>query len=314
MSQKKRIGISRIISISWLVLLMFHSSGYTQTRTDLHNIFAVVTAENRFSGMIGYETNYVELYFREQGRVEEFTLKSKIYNYPRRVWIYTPPGYSKTNSETYDLLVVFDGWEYLNEIPLPTMLDSLIAAKKIPPTVALLIDDSSAAVRLNDLANREEFVGFVGDELIPWVRQKWKVTHDPHHTIITGSSAGGLAATFLALRRPDLFGKVLSQSGAFWRGAEGSNSAPYEWLTKEYSDKPGSDIRFFLDVGARETRGALQGAAPSILEANRHLRDVLLKKGYPVIYFEVPDGAHAPEFWRLRLPIGLVSLAGAMTT
>ncbi len=201
------------------------------------------------------------------------------------------------------MLVVFDGWEYLNEIPLPGILDSLIAARKIPPAVALLIDDSTGGVRLNDLANHEEFVRFVGDELIPWVRQKWNVTHDPHHTVITGSSAGGLAAAFLALRRPDLFGNVLSQSGAFWRGAEGSNSAPFEWLTKQYVEKPRSDIRFFLDVGDREKLGALQGTAPSILEANRRLRDVLLGKGYPVTYFEVPNGAHAPEFWRLRLPV-----------
>jgi len=246
--------------------------------------------------------------FSDPGRVEEIAFKSKIYSYPRKVWIYTPPGY-ESNQGKNDLLVVFDGWEYLNEIPLPAILDSLITAKKIPPVVALLIDDSTGAVRLNDLANRGEFARFVGDELMPWVRQKWNVTLDPHQTIICGSSAGGLASAYIALQRPDLFGKVLSQSGAFWRGAEASNEPPYEWLTEQYGRKDNKGIRFFLDVGSTETRGALQGAAPSILDANRHLKDVLIRKGYTVSYFEVPGGAHAPEFWRLRLPAGLVELA-----
>jgi pimeloyl-ACP methyl ester carboxylesterase len=43
---------------------------------------------------------------------------------------------------------------------------------------------------------------------------------DPRRVIVTGSSAGGLAAAYVALMRPDLFGNVLSRSGAFWRGAE----------------------------------------------------------------------------------------------
>jgi enterochelin esterase-like enzyme len=47
----------------------------------------------------------------------------------------------------------------------------------------------------------------------------------------------------------------------------------------------------------------LGGAAPSILNANRHLRDVLKEKGYTVVYTEVPNGTHSPESWRVRLPV-----------
>jgi len=129
---------------------------------------------------------------------------------------------------------------------------------------------------------------------MPWLRGKWRVTHDPARTIITGSSAGGLASAYLALKRPDLFGNVLSQSGAFWRGNEGSNDAPYEWLTGQYDSLAQQPVRFFLDVGSRESMGAMGGAAPSILEANRRLRDVLRAKGYPIEYFEVPERRARP--------------------
>jgi len=222
--------------------------------------------------------------------------------------VYLPVGYPQACVDGCSLVVAFDGGVYIDAIPLPAMLDSLVAAKSIHPTLALLIDDGSSAERLADLANHERFARFVGDELIPWLRGRWRVTREARKTTITGSSAGGLAAAYLALKRPDLFGKVLSQSGAFWRGNEGTNGGPYEWLTAQYKQAPKMPIRFFLDVGSTETQGAIGGTAPSILEANRRFRDVLFKKGYAVDYFEVPGGLHAPDSWRRRLPNGLVRL------
>lgn len=243
------------------------------------------------------------------GTVAEFNVDSKAYGRARHVWVYTPPNYPAACGEACSLVVAFDGGEYVTDIPLPAILDSLIAARRMPPTVALLIDDASGAERLADLANQPRFVTLVADELVPWLRSRYRVTRDPARTIITGSSAGGLAAAYLALERPELFGNVLSQSGAFWRGNEGSNDAPYEWLTEQYTAQPRRPIRFVLEVGSTESRGALGGAAPSILSANRRLHDVLRKKGYAVEYHEVPNGVHAPETWKLRLPVGLSLLA-----
>jgi enterochelin esterase family protein len=244
-----------------------------------------------------------------RGALSDLSVTSKQYARARRVWVYTPPNYPVSCAPDCSLVVAFDGGEYTGDIPLPAILDSMIAARKVAPTIALLIDNGSSAERLADLANHVSFAAFVGDELVPWLRGKWRVTHDPARTIITGSSAGGLASAYIALKRPDLFGNVLSQSGAFWRGNEGSNDAPYEWLTAQYSAAPKIPVRFLLDVGSKESMGAMGGAAPSILEANRKLRGVLCAKGYQVDYFEVPNGVHAPETWRVRLPIGLATLS-----
>jgi enterochelin esterase-like enzyme len=243
------------------------------------------------------------------GRVETYDIASRLSRRERRLWVYTPPGYAPSGGAGYEFLIVFDGGSYLNEIPLPKILDALLAEGKAPPTVAVLIDNASGAARLEDLANRGRFAAFLGEELVPWVRQRWNVTRDPRRTIVTGSSAGGLAAAYVALKRPDLFGNVLSQSGAFWRGNEGSNDPPWEWLTSQYASTPKRDIRFWLDVGTLESQGALGGEAPSILEANRRLRDALRKRGYAVTYAEVPGGSHSPSTWRQRLPAGIAALA-----
>lgn len=244
------------------------------------------------------------------GRLEERVLFDSSYQRQRRVWVYTPPGYDPRAAVVYPLIVAFDGDEYRDTMPLPHILDTLLAAGKAPAFVALLVDNGASAARIADLGNAEKFAHLLGAQLIPWLRRGWRVTTDPHRVIVTGSSAGGLGAAFVAFRRPDLFGNVWSQSGAFWRGAEGSNGAPYEWLTAQVHAAPRKDVRFLLDVGELEDHPTLGGSGPNFRDANRRFRDALNEKSYDVRYLEVPGGNHAERWWRERLPIGIVTLSG----
>jgi enterochelin esterase family protein len=238
--------------------------------------------------------------------LDDRNIDDSIYRKARRVRVYTPPAYDTNRKSPYPLLVFFDGEQYFADIPLTTILDNLIAAKKIPPVIALLVDDSSGADRLADLANCQNFAKFVGDELIPWAQKNWNITHDPHRAIISGSSAGGLGAAYVALQRPDLFGNVLSQSGAFWRSAEASNDAPFEWLTGQVKASPKKPVKFYLEVGAEEKQPS--SWRPVFIDANRRFRDALLAKGYTVSYTEVSGAQHEPKHWSNQLPEGLLYL------
>jgi enterochelin esterase family protein len=243
-----------------------------------------------------------------RGSLAPVVIPSVTYPGGRRAWVYTPTGYPASCRGACNVIVAFDGADYRDTMPLPAILDSLVAAGRTPPAVAVLIDNGDGGARIADLGNVRKFSRFVGEEMLPWLRAHYAVARDAAHTLVTGSSAGGLAAAYVATQYPGSFGNVLSQSGAFWRGNEASNEAPYEWLTQHLASSPRVNVRFFLDVGALETRGALGGAAPSILDANRHLRSALVSKGYAVQYFEVPNGVHAPLTWRTRLPVGIVAL------
>jgi enterochelin esterase family protein len=150
---------------------------------------------------------------------------------------------------------------------------------------------------------------FLGKQLIPWARQGWRVTTDPHRVIVTGSSAGGLGSAYVAFVRPDLFGNVWSQSGAFWRGAGGSNDPPWEWLTQQMTASAMKNIRFYLDVGELENHSTLGGSGPNFRDANRRFSNALRKKGYDVTYTEVPGGNHAEQWWSQRLAVGIVALS-----
>ncbi len=151
-------------------------------------------------------------------RVDAYQLFDSSYQRPRSVWVYTPPGYNPHASDPYPLIIAFDGHDYLDDMPLPTILDSLFNSGSAPRFVGVLIDDGEDGVRIADLGNASKMSDFMANQLVPWIRRGWRVTTNPHRVIVTGSSAGGLGAAYIAFMHPELFGNVWSQSGAFWRG------------------------------------------------------------------------------------------------
>jgi enterochelin esterase family protein len=237
------------------------------------------------------------------GRLKPHRFRSDLLDNERRVWVYTPPGYTRAGGP-YGLLVLFDGATYADRIPTATILDNLLAESRIAPTIALLVDSLDEETRDRELACYLPFVGFLADELLPWARARYRLTDNPARTIVGGSSYGGLSAAFAALTRPDQFGKVLSQSGSFWWKPD--DDAEHEWLARQFVDAPPLPIEFYLSVGLREAKARV---TPHQLTVNRHMRNVLRAKGYMVHYAEL-EGGHDEHSWRENLADGLLALAG----
>jgi enterochelin esterase family protein len=100
-----------------------------------------------------------------------------------------------------------------------------------------------------------------------------------------------------------MFGNVLSQSGAFWRGKD--KDVTWEWLVGQYEAAPKLPLRFFLEAGLLED---VSRDGPTPLAANRRLVTVLKRKGYAVTYQEV-GGTHEPVHWHGEFAEGLLALA-----
>jgi enterochelin esterase-like enzyme len=237
------------------------------------------------------------------GKVERLQLNTAILGKERGISVYTPHGYSDKSKSEYWLLVLFDGFFYRNSIPTPTILDNLIYAGKLPPMVAVLIDNPRES-RVSELGYDPAFVEFLSKEVLPWIHEHWNVTHDPRKCIVGGLSMGGSEAAFVAMRHPESFGNVLSQSGSF---ADGNGTdVKWEWLSSQYQATPKLPLRFFIEEGLLED---VSREGPTGLVANRHFIAVLKSKGYPTTYEEV-GGSHEPVHWRGALAKGLVALAG----
>ncbi len=244
------------------------------------------------------------------GRVEKHRFKSAALKNEREIAVYLPPRYSPS-AEPYPLLVLFDEDAYLSLVPTPTILDNLISEARIPPVVALLVGNAPGA-RDRELPCNPEFSRALVTELLPWAHGLYNFTSDPRHTVVAGSSAGGLAAACSGLWHPEAFGNVLSQSGAFHRtppsGSDTTDSSSEpNWVARQFISSPQKPLRFYLDAGSAEFNAT--GGADSILFCTRTLRDVLRAKGYEV-HFQEFAGGHDYLSWRGTLADGLIALMG----
>lgn len=163
--------------------------------------------------------------------------------------------------------------------------------------------------RNGELPCNDKFVAFHAEELVLWVRENYNVSTDPSENVIAGSNFGGLAASFTALRHPELFGNVISQSGSYsWSPETNSSFLAHEvegeWLTRQYAEADTEPIRFFIEIGLNEN------GRPSMVIVNRHFRDVLLARGYEIVRYNEFNGGHEYLNWRGSLADGLIALIG----
>ncbi|MCP4320649.1 MAG: DUF3327 domain-containing protein [Alteromonadales bacterium] len=241
---------------------------------------------------------------QNQGTIKEYQITSKILNNSRNISIYTPANFDVTNPEQA-LLLIFDGKAYQTKVPTPQILDNLIASKKIPATIAVFIDNPNRAARGKELPPNPKFADFMATELLPFIKKRTASIATSENTILSGSSYGGLASSFVAFQYPHLFGAVLAQSASFWWSPKDENGDVTEdqWLTREFAKEKGKSIRFYFNAGIFET-----GYFPiDILESNRHFRDVLIAKDYSFTYEEL-SGGHDYFSWREGLSQGLIAL------
>jgi enterochelin esterase family protein len=250
-----------------------------------------------------------------KGKTVQTTIKSDFLKEERKITVYTLAGYDgKTGC---NLLIVFDGVSYGGlpdqaqaEAPLPTILDNLIAEKKIGPTVAILV--WSMGKRNRDLPGSKPFADFVAGEVTPWARSRYNILSGPKSVVAAGSSLGGYCATYCAFTHPDVIGNVISQSGSYWV-SKNWQTVDAQFHRRLYPRDTGAmieefkiskrlPIRFYLEVGVYDLGAAMLGS-------NREFRDVLQLKGYDVDYHEFAGG-HNFANWRGSLSDGLISILG----
>ena len=237
-----------------------------------------------------------------EGRVVRESIGSDILGEDRKLGVYLPANFDPARGP-YPYVLFFDGEWYGLEVPdvsAPTVLDNLIAEKKVPPMIGVLV--ANQGTRTRDMAMSAPFCDFLVKELVPRLRREYRAAEAPGEATLAGASLGGVVSTYCALRHPDVFGKVLSQSGAF-QFAPGvfDAAAPYHIetgaLMRDIAGSPAKPVRFWMEVGLFEP----------LVAQNRHMRDVLLAKGYDVSYHEY-SGGHNFVSWRGSVADGLIAL------
>jgi enterochelin esterase family protein len=240
---------------------------------------------------------------RPFGQVSQHAFHSVHSGNMYRLWIYTPPNYTRAG-EPYHLLLLFDGRVYERVLRAPIILDNLQDVGALPPVIAVMLDHSDAETREREYKFHQPFLEFITQELLPWLRLHYHITSDPAQCVVGGVDLSAVSATLLALRHPDLFGNVLAQSGHFEEKLP--EDSEHERVANLVASRPTAPVRFHLDAGMLETRSAPDGG-PSLLVSNRHLRQLLQAKHYSVHYKEF-SGGHDYLCWQETFVDGLLAL------
>lgn len=221
-------------------------------------------------------------------------------NRQRRIWIYTPPGYTGSK-ERYPVLYMHDGQNLFDEATsgfgewgVDECLDSLSlqTGKRV-----IVVGIDNGPRRMNEYnpfdfesygkGEGDLYVDFIATTLKPFIDKHYRTMPGKEHTLIAGSSMGGLISYYAMLRRPDIFGRAGIFSPAFW-------TAP---AIRKLTDSlaPSISGKFFFYMGRQEGGTYVQD-----------MEDVTGRLGAnssAMIYAMIDEeGQHNEQYWRQWLP------------
>jgi alpha-glucosidase len=228
----------------------------------------------------------------------------------RTIRIYLPPGYADSGKR-YPVIYFHDGQNlfddatsYVGEWGVDETLDALAAEGLEFIAVGV---DHGGEKRINELtpwlqakfgpAQGIEYLDFVVKKVKPAIDAQYRTLPDRAHTTVAGSSMGGVMSHYALYKYPQVFGKALVFSPAYWTGL----ALPFDY-TLGRDLPPGT--RYYAVTGSREGDEALRDL--------RNMAEVMRMNADPDIamFTEVREGAeHNEKFWREELPKAIRWLA-----
>ncbi len=215
------------------------------------------------------------------------------------VTLYLPSSFSMHPEHEYPLLVLHDGTDYLHNADAATVLDNLIHRGLVPEFVVAFCDPRD---RLTEYADDERHARFIAEELVPHLEAHLPLIGGADARCLGGASFGAVATLSTASRYPDMFGRLLLQSGSF-AGASDDCIEPadtdiwapvYEFMQRYKANTTRVADKVFMSCGVME----------SMISENRAMHPILKATGMHVVLGEALDG-HTWGCWRDMIGIAL---------
>jgi enterochelin esterase family protein len=238
------------------------------------------------------------------GAVAEVTYYSQTLKRPRRMHVYTPPGYEKGEGQ-YPVLYLLhgaldcdDAWSTVGRAGF--ILDNLIAAGTAKPMVVVMPAGHTGPFRFGPPGDstfeqqmREFEEDFVKD-VRPLVESNYRVAKERSQRAIAGLSMGGAQTLNIAFAKLDAFSHIgVFSSGIFGiAGGFGGGPPNRQW---EEQHKPTLD-NAELKEGVKLIWFAT-GEDDFLLDTSEATVDMLKSHGFEVVYRE-SEGGHTWLNWR----------------
>ena len=227
--------------------------------------------------------------------------------YTRTVTVYVPAEYVPGTVAPF--IVGADGPDKL----LFTVLDNLIAAHKLPPMIAISIQNgggdaqgSERGLEYDTLSPR--YAEFVENEVLPLVEAQAhvKLSHDPDARATMGGSSGGSCALIMAWYHPDLYHRVLTYSGTYvnqqWPFNPATPQGAWGFHTTLIPNSPRKPLRLWLEVGDRDlyNPNLMRDNMHDWVVANEAMARVLAAKHYPYQFVFARNAGHVDHAVRAQ--------------
>lgn len=233
------------------------------------------------------------------------TLKSKVLNEERTLNIYLPQGFDKTKS--YPIIYLLDGSVNEDFIHVSGLVQFFNQMYSMPATIVVGIAnvdrkrDFTFHTDLKDLqkdypttGHSDKFITFLEKELKPYIETQFKTTDK----YLFGQSLGGLLATEILLKKPEMFNNYFIISPSLWWDDESLLKQAPQLLSKS------SDTKKFVYVSVGK------GEHPVMVKDAEAWYDVLKKsnkKNWTIEYKMMETDNHATILHR-SLYEGLVKM------
>jgi enterochelin esterase-like enzyme len=241
----------------------------------------------------------------------------------RRAFVYTPPGYDKSPSTRYPVLILQHGsgenetgWTRQGKAQF--ILDNLIAAGKARPMIVVM--DRGYATRPGTQASMvgsnawlqnlqvafSSFEEVILHDLIPMIDASYRTIPDREHRAMAGLSMGGMQTLFITLQHLDKFAYIGSFSGPIVPRLNAGNITADNIQAETFDTKKAYGGAFadpsafnkrvrllWLGVGSAEPERFRVGISGAV--------EALRAAGVRVEYFESNGTAHEWQSWRRDL-------------
>ena len=211
-----------------------------------------------------------------------------------RYHVYIPPCYLETQVR-YPVAYLLHGLSYREqqwaEIGGVDALDQGIRLGALPPMI-LVMPYYGNIGQINNFPPDPSYETVILDELVPAIEADFCTWEDREYRAIGGISRGGFWAYSIAMRHPDVFGRVGGHSAIIPENTDEVPPAfnPLEIATNS-SILPQADLLMYLDNGAADSAGPSQQRLSSRLET----------RSIPHIYIINPTGEHNEEYWSAHI-------------
>ena len=220
----------------------------------------------------------------------------------RTLNIYLPVGYSRADSSRYPVIYLLDGsadedfihvaglvqfnnFPWINRLPESIVVGIANINRKRDFTYPSSIEEDKK--QFPGTGHSDKFIAFIEKELQPFIKKEYKVNDSK---MIIGQSLGGLLATEILMKKPELFNKYVIISPSLWWDNGSLLKQNPGMLSESFSQNTG----IYIGVGKE---GLSPGNTPHVMEVDANLLAEKLKAGKSKtvqVHFDyLPEEDHA---------------------